>query len=71
MSRNETPVGSARVSLSAGVGKPVEVTVNEPAVPTVKPALLALVIVGAAFTDRVKTWVALGSTLLLAVNDSP
>jgi hypothetical protein len=41
------PVGSAPVSLNAGVGLPVVVTVNDPAVPAVKVALLALLMAGA------------------------
>ena len=53
-----TPLGSAPVSLSAGVGKPVAVTVNVPAVPTVNVVLLALVIAGAWFTVSVKLCVA-------------
>ena len=69
MSLNDTPVGSASVSLSAGIGKPVVVTVKDPAVPTVKLVLFALVIAGAAFAVSVKLCVAFGSTLLLAVND--
>jgi hypothetical protein len=44
---NVTPVGRVAVSLSVGSGKPVAVTVKDPAVPTVKLVLLALVITGA------------------------
>ena len=44
---NVTPVGSAPDSLSEGVGEPVAVTVNVPAVPIVNAVLLALVIAGA------------------------
>jgi hypothetical protein len=47
---NVTPLGSAPLSLNVGAGEPVAVTVNEPAVPTVKVALLALVMAGARFT---------------------
>ena len=42
-----TPLGKVPVSLSVGVGMPFEVTVNVPAVPVVKVALLTLVIDGA------------------------
>jgi hypothetical protein len=66
---NETPLGSVTVSLTAGVGKPVVVTVNDPAVPDVKVVLLALVIAGAAFAVSVKDWVAFVPTPLLAVKD--
>ena len=71
MSVKVTPAGSATVSLSAGAGKPVVVTVNDPAVPAVAVVLLELVIAGAEFAANVKACVAFGSTLLLAVNDSP
>jgi len=43
---NVTPPGSAPLSLSVGAGSPVEVTMNEPAMPTVNVVLLALVIAG-------------------------
>src|SRR5712692_6732653 len=62
-----TPLGSVPVSLSVGAGLPVAVTVKLPAVPTVKVALLALVMAGAWLTVRVKLWVALVPTPLLAV----
>ena len=42
-----TPVGRVPASERVGVGDPLAVTVNEPAVPTVKVVLLALVIAGA------------------------
>jgi hypothetical protein len=42
-----TPLGRAPVSVKVGVGKPVAVTVNDPAVPTTNVVLLALVIFGA------------------------
>ena len=51
-----------------GVGVPVVVTVNDPAVPTTNVVLLALVIVGAWPTVNVKLWTAFGETPLLAVN---
>jgi hypothetical protein len=43
-------VGNVSVSVSDGVGKPEVVTVNDPAVPTVKLVLLALVMVGGVST---------------------
>src|SRR5215469_6839420 len=43
LSRKLTPYGSAPVSLSAGAEEPAVVTVNDPAEPTVKLVLLALV----------------------------
>ena len=46
----ETPVGNAPDSLIVGAGKPVAVTVNEPAVPTANVAFAALVMVGGRFT---------------------
>ncbi len=64
-----TPEGSAPVSLSTGLGVPVVVTVNVPAVLVVNVVLSALVITGAweALTVRVKFWVASGVTPLAAV----
>lgn len=44
---NVTPLGSAPVSLNVGAGKPVAITVNEPAVPTEKLVVFTLVIAGA------------------------
>jgi hypothetical protein len=64
---NVTPLGSAPVSISVGVGDPAVVTVKLPAVPTVNAVLLALVIVGAWFTVNVKLWLAGLPTPLLAV----
>src|SRR6266850_42883 len=68
LSTNVTPLGNAPVSLRVGLGVPVAVTVNVPAVPTVNVVLLALVITGAVFTVSVKLCVALLPTPLLAVN---
>jgi len=62
-----TPAGSVPVSLSAGAGVPVAVTVNIPAVPTVKVVLVELVIAGAWFTVSVKLCVAFGSVPFAAV----
>src|SRR5208337_3558153 len=56
LSANITPLGKAPVSLRLGVGEPVAVTVKLPAAPTVKAALLALVMAGAWLTVRVKVW---------------
>ena len=50
LSLNVTPLGSAPVSPSEGVGFPVAVTVKLPAVPTENDVLFALVIAGAWFT---------------------
>jgi hypothetical protein len=44
---NVTPPGSVPASVSVGAGDPVAVTLNVPAVPTVKAVLFALVIDGA------------------------
>jgi hypothetical protein len=66
-----TPLGRAPVSVKVGVGVPVVVTENVPAVPTVKVVLLALVIAGAALdvlTVSVKACVAGVPTPLLEVN---
>jgi hypothetical protein len=53
LSVNVTVFGSIPVSLRVGVGDPVVVTVNVPAVPTVKVALFALVIAGPPVTVSV------------------
>src|SRR5437879_5686934 len=62
-----TPLGRAPDSVKVGAGKPVAVTVKEPAVPTVKVVLSALVMAGAWLTVSVKLWVAFEPTPLLAV----
>jgi len=67
LSTNVTPAGSAPVSLNAGAGKPVAVTVNEPAAPVVNVAAAALVTTGAWFTVSVKLCAALVPAELLAV----
>jgi hypothetical protein len=64
---NVTPLGRVPLSLRVGVGDPVAVTVNVPAVPTVNVVLLALVIAGFWLTVRVKLCVAFGVTPLFAV----
>src|SRR5438128_8844646 len=64
---NVTPPGNVPVSLKAGAGKPVAVTVNVPAVAMVKVVLLALVMAGAWLIVRVKLWVAFVPTPLVAV----
>jgi hypothetical protein len=61
LSMNVTPLGSVPVLVSVGAGKPVVVTANVPALPTVKAVLLADVIVGASGwleTVSVKPWLA-------------
>src|SRR5437870_5080448 len=56
-----TPVGSVPVLVTvATVGNPLVVTVNVPALPTVKVATFALVIRGAWVTVSVKDCVAFG-----------
>jgi len=62
-----TPLGSAPVSIKEGAGKPVVITVNDAELPTVNVVLLGLVIAGASSTVKVKFWVALVPTPLLAV----
>jgi hypothetical protein len=47
LSTKVTPVGSAPVGVRDGVGKPVVVTMKDPAVPTVNVVLAALVMEGA------------------------
>jgi len=47
LSTKETPLGRLPVSVMAGIGLPVVFTVNAANVPSVKLAVLALVIVGA------------------------
>jgi hypothetical protein len=49
-----TPVGSAPVICTLGVGKPVVLTGKLPALLTVKTTLLGLEIAGASWTVRVK-----------------
>jgi hypothetical protein len=44
---NVTPLGRVPLSVNVGVGKPVAVTVNDPAVPALSVVLFALVIAGA------------------------
>jgi hypothetical protein len=66
-----TPAGNDPVSLNVAAGVPVAVTVNVPAVPAAKLALLALVMAGAPFTTMVKFCIALGNTPLPAVNVRP
>jgi hypothetical protein len=68
LSKKVRPFGNAPVSVRAGVGNPVVVSVKVLAVPTPKAALLALVIAGASPTVSVKTWVAAVPTPLLALN---
>jgi hypothetical protein len=58
LSKNVTPLGSAPVSVKDGTGKPVAVTGNVPAVPTVNAVLLALLIAGGWSTVNVKVCVA-------------
>jgi len=65
-----TPVGSGPVSLNVGAGKPVAVTLNDPAVPTVNVVLFALVIVGGRSTDSVKFCTPSAPIPLCAVNIS-
>ena len=62
-------MGSVPLSLKAGVGIPVVVTVNVPGSPSVNVVMVALVIAGACGTATVsvKLWVALGDTPLAAV----
>ena len=71
MSLNVTGLGRAPVSVSAGVGEPVVVTVKLPAVLTVNAVLAALVIAGAdppLLIVNVKLCVAAVPIPLLAVN---
>jgi hypothetical protein len=58
LSTKVTPAGSAPVSVRAGFGKPVVVTVKLPGALTEKEVALALVIAGAWFTVSVKVCVA-------------
>ena len=47
---NVIPLGSGPLYANVGVGAPVAVTMNEPAIPTAKVVLFALVICGGAGT---------------------
>jgi hypothetical protein len=62
-----TPPGNTPASTKEGAGKPVVITVNDAELPTVNVVLLGLVIAGASSTVKVKFWVALVPTPLLAV----
>src|SRR5271157_4496601 len=64
---NVTPEGRVTVSVSAGTGYPVVVTVKLPPVPAVNAAVAKLVIAGAWSTVSVKACVALLPTPLEAV----
>jgi hypothetical protein len=67
LSTNVTPLGKAPDSESDGLGKPEVITVNDPEAPSVKVALLTLVIAGAWSTVSVKVCVPFVPTPLLAV----
>jgi hypothetical protein len=62
-----TPDGNPPDIERVGVGVPVAVTVNVPAVPIEKLVLLALVMLGDRLIVMLKLWVALGSTPFEAV----
>jgi len=67
LSPKVTPLGNEPVSVREGVGVPVVVTENVPAVPTVNVVLLELVMTGvvlAVFTVSVKVWVAVPTPLV-------
>ena len=70
LSTNVTPDGNAPDSDNDGFGRPVQVTVNDPADPTVNDTDAALVIAGAVVTVRVNAWMASDPTPLCAVNVS-
>ena len=59
-----SPVGKVPDRDRAGVGKPVVVTVKELLTPDVKAADDAEVIVGDAFTLKVKLWLTVATALL-------
>ena len=69
MSVKVTPLGSPPASVREGVGKPVAVTANVPAAPTVNVALVPLVIAGAWSTVSVKVCVASVPIPLCALMD--
>ena len=62
---NVTPFGNAPLSLNVGAGAPVAVTVNVPGMPTVKVALLGLVMFGGVPTTNVACAVAVPLPLQL------
>ena len=64
-----TPSGKALTSLTAGVGKPVAVTVNVPAAPPTNVVLEVLVTAGGWLTVSVNDCVASLPTPLLAVKE--
>ena len=67
LSEKVTPDGRAPTSEMVGAGDPLAATVNEPADPTLKLALFALVNAGPWLTFSVKLWEAAGATPLAAV----
>ena len=69
LSTNVTPAGSEPLTEIAGVGLPMAVTVNVPAVPAVNVVLLALVIEGGSLTVSVKACGGVAPTALVAVNE--
>jgi hypothetical protein len=71
LSWNKIPFGSDPLSEIADVGNPVVVTENEPAVPTMKVALLPLVMAGAWFAFSVKLCTAFEPTPFAAVMVTP
>jgi hypothetical protein len=62
-----TPAGSVPDSLKVAAGEPLKVTVKLPALPTVKVALLALVIAGAESMASMTLWLACWPTPFVAV----
>ena len=63
-----TPAGKAPASVITGVGVPVAVTVNEPAEPTLKAVLLALLMTGLWLTVIAKLCDAFGVVPFAAEN---
>src|SRR5262245_21138368 len=68
LSTNVTPAGKTPLNVIAGGGKPLVVTVNDPAAPARNVAPAALVIAGASFTINMNVCVASGGTPFVAVN---
>src|SRR5262245_1299983 len=68
LSTNVTPAGRTPLNVIAGGGKPLVVTVNDPAAPAMNIVLAALVIAGASFTISMNVCVAFGGMPFAAVN---
>src|ERR1700686_5021537 len=70
LSLNVTPLGRKPLSLNVGIGKPVGVTVNVPAVPFVNVVLFALVIAAPVAIATVGSLPASGNAVVYAASEN-